>query len=101
MFTPLNKFGYNIEFDQVGRFEEYRIDYEALSAHIAALDKVAKKNGFRLWRVIFDPKLQPNLLETQYGSYLRKNVTFSKKRSWVRRDEHYHIDFKIPCLPPS
>ena len=95
--NPLNKFGYKIEFDDKDQFEGLTIDYEALAAHIVALDKQAKKQGYDLWRVIFDPKLQPNLLKTQYADYLRKNIEFSKKRSWVRHDEHYHVDFSIPC----
>ena len=94
---PLNKFGYIIEFDSKGKYEEYAIDYIALSAHIVALHKEAKAQGVDLWRVIFDPKLQPELFKTPYGSYLKKHIQFSKKRSWVRHDEHYHVDFDIPC----
>jgi len=95
--TPLNKFGYNVEFNAKGVFEEYTIDYEALAAHIVMLHKQAKLLGYDLWRVIFDPKLQPELYKTQYSNYLKKNIQFSKKRSWVRHDEHYHVDFSIPC----
>lgn len=94
---PFNRFGYDIEFDKNDAFDEYRIDYVALAAHIVALDKAAKAAGEGLWRVIFDPKLQPKLLETQYGAYLKANIEFSKKRSWVRHDEHYHVDFAIEC----
>ncbi|MCK7597714.1 penicillin-insensitive murein endopeptidase [Microbulbifer sp. CAU 1566] len=95
--NPVNKFGYDIEFDNYGAYEEFTIDYEAMAAHIVALHKESVNRGFDLWRVIFDPKLQPNLLKTKYGEYLSKNIQFSKKRSWVRHDEHYHVDFKIPC----
>ena len=94
---PFNKFGYNIEFDKNEQYDGYTIDYVALAAHIVALHKEAKKLGFELWRVIFDPKLQPNLLKTKYASYLKTNIQFSKKRSWVRHDEHYHVDFLVPC----
>ena len=94
---PFNRFGYDIEFDKDGTFERYSIDYEALAAHIVALDKTAKQQGFGLWRVIFDIKLQPNLLKTKYADYLKDNITFSKRRSWVRHDEHYHVDFAIGC----
>lgn len=94
---PLNKFGYDIEFDKNGKYQDLTIDYLALAAHIVALHKEAKSQGHDLWRVIFDPELQSNLFSTKYGSYLRKNILFSKKRSWVRHDEHYHVDFSIPC----
>lgn len=95
--NPLNKFGYNIEFDERGKYGKFSIDYEALAAHIVELHKEAKSQGYDLWRVIFDPKLQPNLFNTQYSIYLKKHINFSKKRSWVRHDEHYHVDFEVPC----
>jgi len=95
--TVFNKFGYNIELDSSGVYENVSIDYTALAAHIVALHKEARKAGFNLWRVIFDPKLQPGLYKTKYARYLRQNIQFSKKRSWVRHDEHYHVDFDIPC----
>ena len=94
---PLNKFGYNIEFDSRGNYDDLTIDYVGMAAHIVALHKSAKAKGYDLWRVIFDPKLQPGLFNTQYGAYLKRHVQFSKRRSWVRHDEHYHVDFSIPC----
>ena len=93
----LNRLGYDIEFDSDGVYDSVTIDYEALAAHISLLHKVSKKMGYDLWRVIFDPELQPNLFKTKYGDYLKENIEFSKKRSWVRHDEHYHVDFAIPC----
>lgn len=97
----LNRFGYDIEFDERDHFGELTIDYDALAAHIVALDKAAKAHDAKIWRVIFDPELQPNLFATQHGKYLTESITFSTKRSWVRHDEHYHVDFEIPCLPLS
>ena len=95
--NPWNKFGYNIEFDTNDHFKGMYIDYDAMAAHIVALHKQAKKHGHDLRRVIFDPKLQPNLYRTQYAEYLKEHVQFSTKRSWVRHDEHYHVDFDVPC----
>lgn len=95
--NPFNKFGYNIEFDNSGHYEDFKIDYEAMAAHIVALHREAKKLGYDIWRVIFAPELQPNLFKTKYGVYLKENIQFSIKRSWVRHDEHYHVDFIVPC----
>jgi len=92
-----NKYGYNIEFDKHGHYKGYAIDFESMAAHIVYLHKEAKKRGVDLWRVIFAPELQPYLFKTKYGSYLKENVQFSKKRAWVRHDEHYHVDFAVPC----
>ncbi len=94
---PFNKFGYDIEFDKHGRYEGLSIDYIAFAAHIVSLHQEAKKQGYDLWRVIFDPDLQAGLFKTQYADYLKENIQFSSKRSWVRHDEHYHVDFAIPC----
>lgn len=94
---PFNKFGYAIEFDKNNSYDDLVIDYPAMAAHLYSLHKQAKSLGFDLWRVIFDPRLQPGLFSTQYGDYLKKHIKFSTKPSWVRHDEHYHVDFKIPC----
>lgn len=94
---PFNRFGYDIEFNLNGEYENLNIDYEALAAHIVALHKSAKAIGFDIWRVIFDLNLQPNLFQTQYADYLNKYITFSTRPSWVRHDEHYHVDFIVPC----
>ncbi|WP_233468151.1 penicillin-insensitive murein endopeptidase [Zooshikella ganghwensis] len=96
-----NKFGYAVEFDQTGRTDDLYIDFPAIAAHLRALHQTATQRGIKIWRVIFDPKLQPYLWQTADGAYLRKHLTFSKRRSWVRHDEHYHVDFIIPCKPLS
>lgn len=92
----LNKWGYNLEFDKDGNLGNQRIDYEAMAMHIYALKLKAKENGVKIWRVIFDPRIQKYLFKTKYGRKLR-DVKFSKKRSWVRHDDHYHVDFKMNC----
>lgn len=94
---PLNKLGYTIEFDANDEYNDLSIDYEAMAAHIVFLHKQSVKRGHNLWRVIFDPTLQANLFNTKYARYLKTNILFSKKRSWVIHDEHYHVDFSIPC----
>lgn len=96
---PLNKYGYSIEFDDRGAYGNFRIDYEAMGAHIVALHRAAKKHGIGVGRVIFDPALQGQLYSSTYGDYIRKNIRIPKKRSWVRHDEHYHVDFIVDCDP--
>ncbi len=95
----LNRYGYDIEFDEHGRYAAYRIDYDALGAHMVALHKAAKSHGVGIWRILFDPKLAPYLYETRYGEYIRSHITIPAKRSWVRHDEHIHVDFTIECRP--
>lgn len=95
--NAFNRLGYDIELDSNNEYKGLSIDYEALAAHIAELHKQAKNYGHDLWRVILAPELQPPLYETEHGRYLRSKVQFSKKRSWVRHDEHYHVDFEVKC----
>ena len=99
--NALNKYGYSIEFDTNGICKELElsIDFDAINAHILALKKAADANKVRIWRVIFAPDLQPHLKEAKGWALINGAVSFSKKRSWVRHDDHYHIDFSIPCKP--
>jgi penicillin-insensitive murein endopeptidase len=96
---PFNKYGYRIEFDAKGCTEDHCIDFEALGAHLKALHMAAAKEGIGIWRVIFDPRLQPLLYRTKAGPYLEAHIFIPQKRSWVRHDEHYHVDFKVKCRP--
>lgn len=95
-----NKYGYAIEFDGEAQYEDLRIDFEAIAAHLAALKLSAKEHGIGIWRVIFDPELQPYLHETKAWVEI-SDITFSSKRSWVRHDDHYHVDFALECRPLS
>jgi penicillin-insensitive murein DD-endopeptidase len=96
--SVFNKFGYNIDFDKSGKFGQYSIDFDAMALHLKLLHEEAAKRSIGIALVIFDPDLLPLLLATKEGAYL-KQLPFMKKQAWVRHDEHYHIDFSIPCLP--
>lgn len=97
--NPFNKMGYAIEFNSAGSYKSYAIDYESMASHIVAIHEAATTAGIKIWRVIFDPALQPPLFATSHGDYLRRHIEFSSKPSWVRHDEHYHIDFDVGCEP--
>lgn len=97
--TPVSeRFGYDIEFDAGARWNEYRIDFEALAEHLYQLDVAARSRGSGLALVIFDPRYMDRLLATKRGADLRR-LPFMKGRPWVRHDEHYHVDFRIACRP--
>ncbi len=97
--SPLNKYGYAIEFDQDGKAGDLAIDFEALAEHLYQLAVAARKNNAPVSLVIFDPPLLPKLFATRRGPYLQKSLPFMKGKAWVRHDEHYHVDFAIPCKP--
>lgn len=94
-----SRFGYDIEFDANAKYDEYSIDFPALAEHLYQLHVAAKKRGLGIAQVIFETPYLPRLFATQRGAYLRQNVPFMKGKPWVRHDEHYHIDFAIPCKP--
>jgi penicillin-insensitive murein endopeptidase len=91
------KFGYSIEFDTMGRYKDYTIDFDAMAQHIIQLKTAADKQNIKIKRVIFDNDLQKLLFQSPTGKQLPGLVTFSTKKPWVRHDEHYHIDFDVPC----
>ncbi len=97
--NAFNEYGYDIDFDGKGTNGDLAIDFEAVSAHILAIKRAADAKQITIWRIIFDPKLQPFLHRTKAWSALKGQVKFSERRSWVRHDDHYHIDFEIPCKP--
>jgi len=92
-----NRFGYDIEFNNKGVNRTHQIDFEALGALIVEIYKVSNKYELGLWRVIFAPDLQPMLYKTKYGDFIKKHISIPTKKSWVRHDEHIHIDFEVPC----
>lgn len=94
-----NKFGYGIEFDHTGHWQSFSIDFDAIVAHLLNLHSLAEKHGLKIKRVIFDPDLQKYLWQAKDGDKLHNKLHFSTKSSWVRHDEHYHVDFTGLCEP--
>lgn len=94
--NPTNRFGYDEHFDADGRGRAGRIDFAAMADHLAALDQSTRGKGGRIARVIFAPDLQDDLFSAP-GSGEIRHLTFSTRPSWVRHDNHYHVDFDFPC----
>ena len=93
--APWTRFGYDLEFDEAGIRENQRIDFGALAAHLHALADAAPNYGLRIEQVIFAPELQRYLFSAVGGPSLPDRMQFSTLPSWVRHDEHYHVDFVI------
>ena len=94
---PLNRFGYDINFDRKGQAGSRRIDFDAMAIHLLALDKAAREYGIGVQRVIFDIDLQPLLFASRHGAEVRRRLNFNKAQAWVRHDQHYHVEFDVPC----
>ena len=95
--SVFNKLGYNVRFDRLGRSGNYQIDFEAMALHLLALNEAARAQGISIGRVIFDVRLQPRLFATEAGQRLRGAMSFNNRQAWVPHDEHYHVDFRVPC----
>lgn len=96
-----NRLGYDLEFDARGQLGALTIDFEAMAEHLYQLHRAARDRGIDIWRVIFDPELQLFLATSPRWEYLQQNIQFSSRRSWVRHDQHYHVDFAVECEPMS
>lgn len=96
--SAANKFGYDMEFDRDGKSGTLTIDFEALAAHLQALKLAAKAHSVPVERVIFAPDLQKHLHRTAAWPQIR-DLPFSQRPSWVRHDDHYHVDFGVTCEP--
>ena len=93
------RFGYDIEFNGAGKYQQFTIDFPALAEHLNQLDGAARGHSVRIGNVIIDPQFLPMLLATRRGPWLKKNIPFMKGKPSVRHDEHYHVDFALPCKP--
>ena len=94
-----NRFGYDQEFDADGRAVAGDIDFGAMIRHLTLLDHHARAAGGRVRRVFFAPDLQDDLFRATGGYELARSFRFNARPSWVRHDQHYHVDFDFPCQP--
>jgi penicillin-insensitive murein endopeptidase len=92
---PWTQFGYAVEFDAAGHGDQLRIDFNAIAAHLLALDRAARQAGIRIRRVIFAPELRKLLFDAEDGETVRNRIKFMPGKAWVRHDEHYHVDLEL------
>lgn len=90
---PWTKFGYGVDFDTSGKGDGLRIDFDAIAAHLLALDDAAREHGMKIGRVIFAPDLRQELFRAEGGKEVRRRIRFMPAEAWVRHDDHYHVDF--------
>ena len=88
-----NRYGYDLEFDAEGRMHHHRIDFDAMAAHLNALQAAADRHGLGIRVVIFDRPLQEKLFASPGGAGLAGKMSFSRRQPWVRHDEHSHVVF--------
>lgn len=97
--APWRKFGYAVEFDAEGRAGDLRIDFDAVAAHLLALERAAARHGLAIELVILAPELRARLARTTQGRVAVQRLPFMQGNAWVRHDDHYHVDFRL--VPPA
>ncbi|MBN2170189.1 MAG: penicillin-insensitive murein endopeptidase [Candidatus Krumholzibacteriota bacterium] len=94
--APWRMFGYGLKFDERGHMGSLQIDFDAMAAHLTALDSVARAHGTRIELLILAPEYHPLLWQTGKGESLQGRFPVKQESSWVRHDNHYHVDFANP-----
>lgn len=97
---PWRKFGYGVEFDAQGRYGALVIDFEAIVAHVTALERSAARHGLVMHRVILAPEFHRFMRSTSEGRALLARLPFAPTDVWIRHDEHYHIEFRFARPAP-
>jgi penicillin-insensitive murein endopeptidase len=96
--SPFHMFGYGMKFDAAGKSgSSYQLDFEAMGQHLLALDKAAHARGISIRLVIFDVRLQPRLRASKSGALAMRRLSFNAKPAWWPHEDHYHVDFNVPC----
>lgn len=93
--SAVKKLGYGLQFDKRGQLGGLSIDWKALAAHLLALEAAGKEHGVVVERIILTPDFHERLFR-EAPELTRLRPRFMKREAWVRHDEHYHVDFKIP-----
>lgn len=97
--TLFNDYGYSITFDEGGRHEALKVDFDAMALHLLALDTAARRNGIAIRRVLFDVGLQKPLHATTHGTALKERIRLNEAQTTSRHDQHYHVEFAVTCEP--
>jgi penicillin-insensitive murein endopeptidase len=91
---------YWIQFDENGIYEKdntISINLNLVAHHILLLDKHARKNGLKIYRVHFQNNLHDEFYKTDFGKEVRKKgiilTTGLSKTISEQHDDHFHVDF--------
>ncbi len=98
--TPLMKRN-GMNFDNKGCLKldkKVSVDFDVMAQHILELDKAARKQGYKISKVIFKLEMKDALFATENGKKLQaKGIYFAQRLSPIinkLHDDHYHVDFE-------
>ncbi len=100
----LDKIGiwrYAVKFDEDGKLsynKKVEIDFDKMARHILILEKHARKNGYRIKKVILETNLKDEIFQSKYGKALQASGIYFVRNLSPKinelHDDHYHIDFE-------
>jgi penicillin-insensitive murein endopeptidase len=103
-YTDLDHLGgdhYWLSFDNQGKYSKdpsIVIDFNLIAKHILILNEKAKKEGYKIAKVIIKIEFKDELFETEYGKKLKESGIYIVRNLNALinslHDEHYHIDFE-------
>lgn len=102
-FDSLDHLGanhYMLDFDNQGRYvkdPDVTIDFDLIALHLINLDKMARKNGLKIDKVIWKMELCDELYNTPNGQGLKSSGIYITRKLTPLinslHDDHYHVDF--------
>lgn len=100
LLDRISLFHYLLTFQSDGQWRmdrQVKIDFETMAVHILTLDKMARRHGLYIKKVIWQTRLKKPLFATPSGKQLKKkNIYFTRRLEKIidnLHDDHYHIDF--------
>ena len=76
-----------------------RVDFNLVAKHILQIDASARKEGYRVKKVIIKIEFKDDLYATKYGKKLKAKgiyvVMGLTPKINALHDDHYHIDFVV------
>ena len=81
---------------RIETLDDLRIDFRAIGAHLLAIESAGRAHDVVIERIILTPDFH-QMLFAQAPETRRLAPRFMKREAWVRHDEHYHVDFAVPC----
>lgn len=93
---PWTEFGYWIDFDSTGHWQQYAIDFPVLADQLLALDSLSRIHGARVTKVTLAPELEALLDGTPRGRLAVATIPWNREIPATRHDEQFHVDFEVP-----
>jgi penicillin-insensitive murein DD-endopeptidase len=97
----LGKEHYFLDFNDNGEYTKdttIKIDFDLIAKHILLLNEAAKKQGYKISKVIIKVEYKNNLFETPNGKILKNSGIYIVKSLSPLinsiHDDHYHVDFE-------